>query len=331
MMATFIAEAGVNHNGDVSLAFELIDVALEAQADIVKFQLFDSGELASKTAPRAAYQIVNTGKHGSQREMLKGLELKKTDYIALSKYCSSCDIEFLSTAFDVDSLKFLVDLGIRRVKIPSGELVNPSLLKFAGGSDLPVILSTGMSDLAEITSAIDVLQDSGASDITLLQCHTDYPTDYRNTNLRAMVSMGGLFNCKYGFSDHTLGGEAALAAVALGSSIIEKHFTINKGLAGPDHAASLDPNELKALINSLRNVELAMGEPLKRPSKTELQNRKIVRRSIVAKTRIRPGEEFTHENLCFKRPGTGLSPMMIDQVVGNRSPTFFDVDEEIFL
>ena len=319
MNVFIIAEAGVNHNGSIELAKQLIDVASDAGADAVKFQTFKAEHLVSKNAQKAAYQKKATDSEESQFDMLKKLELDLDTHIKLIDYCKSKNIIFLSTPFDHDSISLLDSLGLDIFKIPSGEITNLPYLREIGRLSKKVILSTGMADIGEIEDALDVLVEAGTlnSDITVLHANTMYPTPMEDVNLRAMVTIGNTFDVPYGYSDHTLGIEVDIAAVAMGASIIEKHFTLDKTMEGPDHKASLEPNELKDMVKAIRNIELALGSSVKKPSKSEKPNIDIARKSIVVKYDIKKGDTLTEKNLTTKRPGTGISPMRWDEVVGN--------------
>ncbi|MBE8400931.1 N-acetylneuraminate synthase [Leptospira borgpetersenii] len=334
MKTLIIAEAGVNHNGDIELARKLIDAAANAGADIVKFQTFEAKRLVTKSAKKADYQNVMTNNIAeSQYEMLKKLELSKEDHEKLIQHCKKNRIEFLSTAFDLQSLVFLEQLNLSRYKIPSGEITNLPYLQKIGSLSKPIILSTGMSTLGEIESALLVLEKMGMNrnEITVLHCNTEYPTPYSDVNLSAMKSIADAFKVKVGYSDHTSGIEVSVAAVALGASVIEKHFTLNRSLPGPDHKASLEPNELKTMVQSIRNVELSLGDGIKKPSSSEFKNISIARKSIVAAYSIKTGEMFTRENLTVKRPGNGISPMRLDEVIGLKAKRDFSEDELIDL
>ena len=330
-----IAEAGVNHNGDIELAKKLIDAAVEAGVDFVKFQTFKSENLVSKEAKKADYQIENTQKSNeNQLQMLKKLELSNSQHDILISYCKQKNIAFFSTAFDIESLNYLKELGLKMVKIPSGEITNLPYLRKAASLFNEVILSTGMSTMKEIEEALDVFLQEGISknNITILHCNTEYPTPMKDVNLKAMLSIHEKFGAKIGYSDHTLGIEVPVAAVALGAKMIEKHFTLDRSLPGPDQLASLEPLELKALVKSIRNIELAIsGTGLKEPSDSEIKNISIVRKSIVAKNPIAKGEKFTEYNITTKRPGTGISAMQWDKVVGKIACKNFDGDELIKL
>lgn len=326
-----IAEAGVNHNGDLDLAHHLVDVAADAGADLVKFQTFRADSLATLDARKAEYQVSATGGKESQHAMLKRLELSESDHSALIAHCASRQIGFFSTGFDIDSVDLLVRLGADRFKVPSGEITNLPYLRHIGGLGRPVILSTGMATLGDIEGALQALESAGTprSAISVLHCNTDYPTPAHEVNLRAMQHMGQAFGVQFGYSDHTNGIEIAIAAVALGASVIEKHFTLSRGLPGPDHQASLEPAELKAMVMAIRNIEAALGDGVKRPSPTEQQNRAIARKSLVAARAIRAGERFSADNLAVKRPGTGVSPMRWDEYIGRPSPRDYAADELI--
>jgi N,N'-diacetyllegionaminate synthase len=328
-----IAEAGVNHNGDIEIAKKLIDVASEAGADYVKFQTFKAEKIATKNASKAEYQKKNTGNDDNQLKMLKQLELSEDDHKQLIRYCVEKSIRFLSTPFDLDSIDLLKNLGIRVGKIPSGELTNlPYLLKMAGTFD-ELILSTGMADVSEIAASINAIVDSGfpKNKLTILHCTTEYPTPFSEVNLLAMQSMAKQFDVAAGYSDHTRGIEVPIAAVALGAVVIEKHFTLDRNMEGPDHKASLEPEELKAMVSAIRNIEKALGDGMKKPTESEIKNKIIARKSIVASKFIRKGENFTEENLTVKRPGNGLSPMQWFEIIGRVSSRDFDEDELIAL
>ncbi|WP_333859919.1 N-acetylneuraminate synthase [Clostridium sp.] len=324
-----IAEAGVNHNGDIEIAKKMIDKALESGVDAIKFQTFISEKVVSKYAEKAEYQNQNTSKTESQLEMVKKLELSFDNFKELKKYCDFKRIEFLSTAFDFDSIDFLNSLGIRIWKIPSGEITNlPYLIKIAK-TNKPVILSTGMSTIVEIEEAINILKANGCKDITLLHCTTEYPAPYEDVNLKAMDTLKKKFNVPVGYSDHTEGIEIPIAAVAMEASIIEKHFTLDRNMEGPDHKASLEPDELKAMVKYIRNIESAIGDGEKKPTESEMKNIPIARKSIIAKCRIKKGETFTKENITVKRPGNGISPMRWFDVIGKTSVRNFEEDELI--
>ncbi len=332
MKQTFIiAEAGVNHNGDIDLARRLVDAAKKAGADAVKFQTFVAERLVRTSAQKAEYQKKTTGSEETQFEMIKKLELSRNAHIQLQKHCADQGIEFLSTAFDLESLHFLRELGISRWKIPSGEITNLPFLKQIGSFGEQVLLSTGMATLGEVEDALSVLESAGTprSRITILHCTTEYPAPLEEVNLRAMVTMGNAFGMAYGYSDHTQGISVPIAATALGATIIEKHFTLDRGMQGPDHRASLDPRELEAMVRGIRDVELSLGDGVKRISTSEARNRAIARKSIVAAVFIRQGQVFHEQDLTTKRPGTGISPMEWDRLVGRTASSDFAVDEEI--
>ena len=333
MSTLIIAEAGVNHNGDLSMALELVNVASEAGADIVKFQTFKADNLVTKTAQKADYQLHQTSESESHYEMLKKLELTERMHIELLKKSNDLNIEFCSTPFDLESLQYLIELGIQRIKIPSGEITNLPYLRKIGSSGKPIVLSTGMSTIQEIGDAIDVLQDSGASkdSITVLHCNTEYPIPMDEVNLRAIKTIQDTFGVSVGFSDHTKGIEASIAAVALGAEIIEKHFTLDRNLPGPDHQASIEPQELKQMVSSIRNISNAMGSGIKEPSNSERKNIPIARKSLVAAVAIKKGDIFDQSNISVKRPGTGISPMLIDDVLGKQATRDFAPDEIIEL
>jgi N,N'-diacetyllegionaminate synthase len=328
-----IAEAGVNHNGSLARAKKLIDAAAEAKVDYVKFQTFIAANLVSATAQKAEYQKATTGKDESQFDMIRKLELSREDHVALVEYCKSKGVNFLSTAFDLDSIDLLVELGVKIGKIPSGEITNyPYLVKMARSFET-IIVSTGMSEISEISDAINILLNNGKKkkDITVLHCNTEYPTPFSDVNLNAMQEIAKIFSVKVGYSDHTLGIEVPIAAVALGATIIEKHFTLDKSLPGPDHQASLDPQELSAMVEGIRNIEKALGSSEKSVTSSEKKNLQVARKSIVAKLPISKGEIFTENNLTVKRPGSGISPMRWVEVLGKPAPRNFDPDEMIEL
>lgn len=330
--STFIiAEAGVNHNGSFELAKQLVDKAVWAGADCIKFQTFNSKNLVSKDAQKAEYQKKTTDSSESQLEMLKKLELSKEEFIELRDYCNQKGIMFLSTPFDLESIDFLASIGVKTWKIPSGEITNYPFLRAIGKRKESVIMSTGMCTLDEVRDAIKVLKDFGTTDITLLHCTTEYPAPYDSVNLKAMLTLQKEFGFKVGYSDHTNGIEVPVAAVAMGASVIEKHFTLDKNMEGPDHKASLEPDELKLMVQSIRNVEVALGDGKKQPSDAEKKNIAIARKSIVAACEIKKGEIFTEENLTAKRPGNGISPMNWAEVLGKIAKRDFSEDELIEL
>lgn len=326
-----IAEAGVNHNGDLDSARRLIDAAVEAGVDYVKFQTFVAGELASNHASKASYQQNTTSNDESQLEMLRRLELSIEDHQILIQHCRESGIRFFSTAFDAGSAALLAELDLDFSKIPSGEITNLPYLRQTAQIGRPILLSTGMATLGEVETAIEVLESNGSSrrEITVLHCNTEYPTPLNHVNLSAMVTMRDALKVNVGYSDHTLGIEVPIAAVALGASVIEKHFTLDRSLPGPDHAASLEPDELKAMVSAIRNIESALGDGIKGPSASELPNRAIARKSIVAAANIKTGETFTEDNLAAKRPGTGLSPMRWDELIGRKADRNYVKDDII--
>ena len=333
MNTLIIAEAGVNHNGNINWARQLIDVAADAGADWVKFQTFNADRLVTKNAKKASYQSQTTDSIESQFAMIHKLELTRDMHETLIEYCKSRGIKFFSTGFESESIDLLIELGLDSFKIPSGEITNLPYLRHVGQYGKPVILSTGMSTLDEIETALNILERAGTSreGITVLHCNTEYPTPMIDVNLRAMLTIRDTFGVQVGYSDHTLGVEVAIAAVALGATVIEKHFTLDRNLPGPDHKASLEPEELKVMVSSIRNIEKAMGDGIKRPSASELKNKFVARKSLVAACAILKGEVFSETNLTVKRPGTGLSPMHWDGVLGCKAPRNFEADELIEL
>lgn len=324
-----IAEAGVNHNGSIEIAKKLIDSASAAGADAVKFQTFRAESLVCKTAKKAEYQLGVTDRSETQYDMLKKLELTEQMHKKLMEYCAKKKIMFLSTPFDIGSVKLLSKLGMQIFKIPSGEITNLPYLREIAGHQKKVILSTGMSNMNEVKAAVDVLKENGAADIILLHCNTQYPTPVSDVNLLAMVKMHEELGLPVGYSDHTLGIEVPIAAAALGAAVIEKHFTLNKNMEGPDHKASLEPQELKRMVEGIRKTELALGVGIKQASDSEKENRDIVRKSIVAASGIKKGEKYTEENLTVKRPGIGISPMRWDEVIGKTAGRDYETDEMI--
>jgi len=325
-----IAEAGVNHNGSLEMAKKLVDTAYECGADIVKFQTAKLDSLVSKNAQMALYQKKNTGIEESQKDMLKKLLLSFDDFIELANYCKQVGIKFLSTPFDIDSIHFLNDMQ-DIWKIPSGEITNYPYLVEIARTHKEIILSTGMADMDEIEAAVNLLKDNGATKITILHCTTEYPAPLETVNLNVIKNLKNRFGCPVGYSDHTQGIEIDLAAVALGAEVIEKHFTLDRGLPGPDHRASLEPAELKAMVNGIRKIELALGTGEKKPSAGELSNRAVARKSIVAKRNIAAGEILTEDNITTKRPGTGINPMKWRDVLGKKAVRDFAEDELIEL
>ena len=331
MSVFIIAEAGVNHNGSIDLAKKLIDVASSSGADAVKFQTFKAENLVSKNAQKAEYQKKTTDNKESQFDMIKKLELDNKTHKTLISYCQSKNIMFLSSPFDIDSIMLLNNLSLEIFKIPSGEITNLPYLRQIGRLNKKVILSTGMSDINEIRNALNILIEAGTKkdNITILHANTMYPTPMEDVNLRAMRAIGETFNMAYGYSDHTLGIEVDIAAVAMGASCIEKHFTLDKNMSGPDHKASLEPDELKAMVKAIRNIEQALGSAIKKPSKSELQNIKIARKSIVAKKDIKQGEIFSENNLAIKRPGNGISPLRWDEIIGTIATSDYNENDLI--
>ena len=331
MSALIIAEAGVNHNGNLDLALKMVDEAKRAGADIVKFQTAIPEKVISKYADKAEYQKKTTGNEESQLEMCKRIHLKLSDYDIIKKYCEEVGIEFLSTPFDLESIDYLEKLGMRLWKIPSGEITNlPYLIKIAK-TGKPVIMSTGMAELNEVEEAVNVLKENGAGEITLLHCTTEYPAPFESVNLRAMNTLREKFGTEVGYSDHTVGFEAAVAAAVLGATVIEKHFTLNHNMEGPDHKASLEPEELEIMVNNIRLIEKALGDGVKQPAEVEKKNIAIARKSIVAAKDIKKGEILTEDNITVKRPGNGISPMRWFEVLGTEAVRDFGEDELIEL
>lgn len=335
MKKTFIiAEAGVNHNGNLEFAKNMIDVAVKAGADAVKFQTFKAEKMVSRYAQKAEYQKKTTKNDELQLEMIKKLELDAQTHLTLLEYCNIKGIKFLSTPFDLESIDLLNELGVDIFKIPSGEITNLPYLRKIGSLKKEIILSTGMADLGEIEDALDVLSSAGMKlkNITVLHCNTEYPTPIEDVNLNAMLTIKAAFpGVNIGYSDHTIGIDIPIAAAAMGATIIEKHFTLNKNMEGPDHKASLEPDELKAMVCAIRNIEKAMGSGIKKSSSSEIKNKLIARKSIVAAKDIHKGEMFTEENLTIKRPGTGISPMRWDEIIGKKAVKDFNEDEIINL
>jgi N,N'-diacetyllegionaminate synthase len=326
-----IAEAGVNHNGSFELAKKLINAAADAGVDYVKFQTFKAEKLVTYSASKAEYQVVNTGiKEETQIEMLRKLELSNDEFVALSNYCKEKNIGFLSTPFDLETVDFLNPL-IPFFKIPSGEITNYPYLKKIAKLSKPVVLSTGMCTMEDISNALELLLKYGLTKdlVTILHCNTEYPTPMEDVNLTAMLTIRDAFGVKIGYSDHTLGIEVPIAAVAIGAQVIEKHFTLDKTMEGPDHIASLDPDELKQMVIAIRNIEKALGSGVKMPSESELKNMAIARKSIIASCKISKGDIYSEENLAVKRPGTGISPMKWEQVIGMVASRDFSNDDII--
>lgn len=326
-----IAEAGVNHNGSLKLAKEMVDKAAKAGADYIKFQTFHAEKLVTENAVKAQYQKQTTNVQESQLDMLKKLELKDTDFIELKAYCNSVGIGFLSTPFDLESIAFLDKLEVDFWKIPSGEITNLPYLEQIAYTKKPIVMSTGMCEESEIANAISILQDRKSGEITLLHCNTEYPTPYQDVNLKAMLTLAEHFGVKVGYSDHTKGIEVPIAAVALGAQVIEKHFTLSRDMKGPDHKASLEPIELMAMVDAIRHIEQAIGTGEKRPSASEKKNREIARKSIVANCKIKKGDIFNPNNLTVKRPGNGISPMKWYEIIGTTAIRDFEKDEIIEL
>jgi len=328
-----IAEAGVNHNGSIEIAKQLVDKAVEAGVDIIKFQTFKAEKLVSKTAKQADYQKKNIGSEAddSQLNMLKKLELSENDHQILIDYCKQKGIQFFSTAFDMESIDYLHSLNLGLWKIPSGEITNYPYIKKIAQHHEPVILSTGMCEMDDVIAAMNVLLNNGVQrdQITILHCNTEYPTPYEDVNLLAMQEMKDEFQTKVGYSDHTNGIEVPIAAVALGASVIEKHFTLDRNMEGPDHKASLEPDELKAMVSAIRNIEKALGTGKKTVSDSERKNIAIARKSIVAACPIRKGELLTEQNITVKRPGTGISPMRWEEVLGTKAIRDFEEEDLI--
>lgn len=311
-----IAEAGVNHNGSLDLAYQLIDVAKDAGADAVKFQTFKAENVVSKLADKAEYQKKTTSSDKSQLEMIKKLEISFDDFVKLKKYCDKKEIMFLSTPFDHQSIDFLYDL-VNIYKIPSGEIINYHYLKHIAAKNKPIIMSTGMANLGEVEEAINTIREVNLkAEISLLHCTTNYPTPYKEVNLKAMQTLATAFKLPVGYSDHTLGIEVPVAAVAMGAKIIEKHFTLDKNLPGPDHKASLEPSELKEMIKAIRNIEMALGDGIKKPNKSEIEMMKVARRSLIVTRDIRGGEIIKESDITIKRPGTGILPKFKDIIIG---------------
>ena len=328
---TIIAEAGVNHNGNIDIARKMVEVAALSGADYIKFQTFKTEKLVTASAPKAAYQEIQTGMEGSQFGMLKNLELDEQAHILLMDHARKHGIRMISTPFDEESAELLNRLNVELFKVGSGDLTNVLLLRQLASFGKPVILSTGMADLQEIAKALDILEKAGLpkSKVTLLHANTDYPTPYHDVNLRAMQTMAQEFGVTVGYSDHTDGIEVPVAAVALGAKVIEKHFTLDRNMAGPDHKASLEPAELNAMVKSIRNIEQALGSYKKEPSSGEKRNMAAARKSIVAACPIFKGELFTEHNLTVKRPGTGICPLRWDDIIGTFAARNYRTDELI--
>lgn len=323
-----IAEAGVNHNGSIDLACKLVDEAKKAGVDCIKFQTFKAEKLVSHSAKKAEYQKKTTG-DSSQQDMLKQLELSFEEFTHLKDYCDKVGIAFLSTPFDFDSLAFLDTIDMPFWKIPSGEVTNYPYLVALAKTGKPIVMSTGMCTMEEIGQALTVLRENGAGEVRLLHCNTEYPTPFEDVNLTAMENIRRTFSLEVGYSDHTKGIEIPVAAAALGATVIEKHFTLDKNMEGPDHKASLEPDELTEMVRAIRNIEKALGDGAKRPSKSEEKNKPIARKSIVAQRPIAKGEMLTVDNLTVKRPGEGISPMQWESVLGTKAIRDFAPDELI--
>lgn len=312
-----IAEAGVNHNGNIDIAKKLVDAAILAGADAIKFQTFKAENLVTKNAPKAKYQKSNTG-GGNQYNMLKKLELSMGEHIILKDYCEKRGIMFISTPFDFESVDLLEKIDIPLYKVSSGDLTNIPLLKYISKLNKPMIISTGMANLGEVEEVVEAVKESGNSKIILLHCTSNYPTDYEDVNLNAMITLKNAFKLPVGYSDHTVGTEVPIAAVAMGAEVIEKHFTLDKNMEGPDHKASLEPDELKNMIDSIRNIEKALGDGIKKCNKNEESTRKVVRKSIVAGENLKKGDVLCLDNMCFKRPENGVCPIYTDLIINRK-------------
>lgn len=326
-----IAEAGVNHNGRLDLALKLCDAAKEAGADVVKFQTWQTDKIITKNVAQAEYQVKNTGVEESQYDMLKKLELSYEDFRTIKKHCDKIGIIFSSTPDDEESADFLVELGVPFLKIGSGDICNISYLRYLGGKKLPIILSTGMSTLSDVDISISALREGGAEDITILHCTTSYPCSYENVNLRSMISLGQALKLPIGYSDHTMGRDVSVAAVALGATVIEKHFTIDRNMEGPDHVASMEPKEFADMVNSIRCVEKCLGCGIKTPTEAESKIAKVVTKRIVASRKIKRGELLSSKNLCVKRNDSGMEARYWDIVVNRKADRCYDIDEGIVI
>ena len=324
-----IAEAGVNHNGRLDLALQLCDAAKEAGVDAIKFQTWKTELIISKNTEMADYQKKNLGNDDSQYDMLKKLELSYDNFRLIKDYCDNIGLQFLSTADETESLDFLCELGMPFIKLGSGEITNIPYLRYCAKKNMPLIISTGMCNLSDVATAFDVLTEEGAKDITLLHCTTNYPCPKDEVNLRAMQTMKDAFKCKVGYSDHTMGTEIPIAAVAMGAEIIEKHFTLDRNMEGPDHKASLEPQELKYMVDCIRNIEVALGDGIKRPNVSEVKISKVVLKSIVAKSPVKKGDTLTPDNLAIKRAGSGIPATYWDIIIGTKALRDFDIDEPI--
>lgn len=323
-----IAEAGVNHNGDINIAKKLVDVACAAGVDAIKFQTFKAENLVTKNAPKAKYQEQSTGS-GNQYDMLKKLELSYDDHIILQKYCKEKGLTFISTPFDFESVDLLEKLNVPLYKISSGDLTNIPLLKYIARLNKPMIISTGMANLGEVEEAIEAIGEVGNNKISLLHCTSNYPTNYNDVNLNAMITLENAFKLPIGYSDHTIGIEVPVAAVAMGAKIIEKHFTIDKFMEGPDHEASVDPEELRRMVKSIRNIESSLGNGIKTCNESEKNTKEIARKSIVASVNIKKGETISYNNITFKRPSNGISPRLTDEIIGKVAVEDINVDSFI--
>lgn len=324
-----IAEAGVNHNGRLDLALQLCDAAKEAGVDAIKFQTWKTELIISKNTEMADYQKKNLGNDESQYDMLKKLELSYDNFRFIKDYCDNIGIQFLSTADETESLDFLCELGMPLIKLGSGEITNIPYLRYCAKKNMPLIISTGMCNLTDVATAFDVLAEAGAKDITILHCTTNYPCPMDEVNLRAMQTMKDAFKCKVGYSDHTMGTEIPIAAVANGAEVIEKHFTLDRNMEGPDHKASLEPQELKYMVDCIRNIEVALGDGIKKPNASEVEISKVVLKSIVAKAAIKKGDTLTSDNITIKRAGSGIPAAHWDMIVGTKALHDFDIDEPI--
>lgn len=327
--AFIIAEAGVNHNGQLEIAKKLVDAAKEAGADAIKFQTFSAERITCKKTRKANYQMANTGSDEDQQQMLKKLQLSEAEFKEIKEYCDMKRIMFLSTPFDIESLYFLLELGVDFIKVPSGEVTNYPYLVEVAKSGKPIILSTGMCDIEEVSECYEVLKSNGAEDIVVLHCTTQYPTAYRDVNLNAMLTLKDTFGCPVGYSDHTEGILVPIAAVAMGACVVEKHFTLDRKMEGPDHKASLEPDELMRMVNGIRNIEDSMGDGIKVTQAVEEDNKVVARKSIVARRHIEKGELLTAENMTTKRPGNGISPMEWNSILGTLAIKDFEEDELI--
>lgn len=325
-----IAEAGVNHNGDIKLAYKMIDAAKECGVDCIKFQTFKTENLVTKNAEKADYQVKNTKNNDSQYDMLKKLELSFDDFYNLKDYCEKIGIDFMSTPFDFESVDLLEKLNLNQYKISSGDITNKPLLEYIAIKNKSIILSTGMCTLDEVKEAVEWVENMGNNKITLLHCTSNYPTPYEDVNMKAMITMKNSFPYPIGYSDHTKGIIIPIMAVAMGATVIEKHFTLDKDMEGPDHKASLNVEELKEMVEAIRNIDSAFGDGVKRPTEKELSTIKAARKSIVAKCNIKKGEVFSKDNICMKRPGTGLSPKKFDFLIGKKSNRDYNIDDFIF-